>query len=100
MSARTCACSSAGRVNPVLAEHGRDGGASDVMAEMEQRVTDSCVPPAGVLPGHLHDQLANAAVGRRASPSAVTSSVVLGGDELPVPAQNRVWGDERVESPE
>jgi hypothetical protein len=55
---------------------------------------DALVAPAGILPGHLLDQGGDGRVDGWAS--GLVGVCPVAGDQPPVPAQDRGWGDESV----
>ena len=67
------------------------------MAEVAERATDPGTAPARVLGGELDDQALQRS--DRAGPAALSlgSAIVLLGDELAVPAQDRIGGHQAAE---
>jgi len=70
-----------------------DGVAADLMAEVTQRPDQPRVPPGRVLCRHLDDELFHLDGDGRTPGPAARRAVVLAGDQLAVPAQDRVGRD-------
>jgi hypothetical protein len=74
----------------VLQEYALDGVAAESVAEISQCAANPSVAPARVVRGESDDELPYAVPTGGATRSASSGTVVLPGDELTVPAQNRV----------
>jgi hypothetical protein len=74
----------------VLEEDALDGVAAESVAEIAQRSSNPGVAPARVARGEPDDELPYAVRTGGATRFASSSAVILPGDELTVPAQNRV----------
>ena len=68
--------------------------APDLVAKVAEGVTYSSVAPAWALPCHPDDELSDVLGGPRTPRTPAPATVVLPRDELPVPAQDRVWRDD------
>ena len=64
------------------------------MPEVLQRPDQPGVSPRDILRSHAQDEAADRVVDPRASRTAFGAAIVLLGDELAVPAQDRVRGDD------
>jgi hypothetical protein len=71
-----------------------DGVAADLMAEVTQRPDQPRVPPRRVRGRHPDDQLFHLDGDGRTPEPAARRAVVLAGDQLAVPAQDRVRRDQ------
>src|SRR5438132_1488980 len=78
------------RLESLLGEDALDGGAIDLVAEIAECVAQPGIAPARILAGKLDDQLLNPTRGRRPTGTAPARAVVLGGNELSIPAQDCV----------
>jgi len=74
----------------VLEKDALDGVAAESVAEIAECAANPCVAPARVVRGESDDQLPYALRTGGATRSASSGAVILPGDELTVPAQNRV----------
>ena len=63
---------------------------SDVVAEVLQPAADARVAPGRILVRHAHDERGDVRLGGRATGAPRLRTVVLLGDESPVPTQDRV----------
>lgn len=63
---------------------------SDVVAEVLQSATNTRVAPGRILVRHAHDQRSDVRLGSRATRAPRLRTVVLRGDESPVPTQDGV----------
>ena len=70
------------------------GVPADRVAEVGQGAADPRVAPSRILDGHPHDQLGNRLRCQRPTTTTVGAAVVLLGDQLPIPAQDRVRRDD------
>ncbi len=83
-------------LDSVFLEDVRDRSSGDFVAEIAESAFDSGVPPSRVLSSHAKHQVANVlhhAWSSRAPPSR--AEVPFPRDQLPVPGQDRVRGDDR-----
>ena len=71
--------------------------ASDLVAQIMKRTSDSGVAPARVVAGHPDDQALDVGSRLGATGPARLTPIVFPGDELPVPAEQRVWGDQSAD---
>ena len=79
---------------PMTLQDPSNGRGTDAVAEFEQLALDPCVPPAWVLPRHLHHQCGDDVVDRWSSgPVGVGPSSA---DEAAMPSQDRVRGDQAM----
>jgi hypothetical protein len=74
----------------VLGKDALDGIPSDLVAEVAERAADPGVAPAWVLGGELDDQALQRSGSARTASSSLRATVVLLGNELSVPAKDRV----------
>ena len=79
--------------DPVILQNAGYGVAPDLVSNVQQRAPDPRIAPRRVLPRHPHDQ------GADFRPDSWTSdlppaAVVLLGDQVPIPAQDRVRRDD------
>ena len=79
-----------GAGSTVLEEDALDGVAGEDVSKVAQGVTNPRVAPARILRGEPDDEVPKCCGRPRTTGSAPSSTVVLGGDELTVPAKNRV----------
>ncbi len=79
----------------MAAQRRADRGGRDLHAESEQLALDALVAPAGVLRGEANDQLLHAVVQRR-PPGSTMRVGPRTGDQPPMPAQQRLRGDEEA----
>jgi len=77
-----------------------DGRAADRATEVREGADDAGVSPARVVPRDAQDQGADLPVDGRSAGSAPVAAVVLLGDQVPVPPQNRLRSDDRGQLPE
>ena len=92
MSAR----SAVGRVYAAGLEDLPDGGRCDLNPQAGELAVDPAVSPFGVLAGQPEDQGSNVPAGRRpAGPSALGSTGPAVADDVAVPVQDRVRGDQQ-----
>jgi len=76
---------------PVAPQHIADDLVSHRLAEIGQRTRNPVIAPAGILPGHADNELLDVVVNlRSADLSARLGAIELPGDELPVPAEDRI----------
>src|SRR5262249_49196789 len=85
------------RLHTVALQHVGDGPATDAMIEIGKRSLDSCVSPTGIVLPHADDQLRNLARDRRPTWTAAVHEIPLLRDQSPVPPQQRVRRDDRIE---
>src|SRR5690606_27150608 len=78
-------------------EDAPDGGASERVAEVRESALDSAVAPRGVLGDHAHYQLHKGITLPGATGPTLCAAVVLGSNELPIPAKERVGRDDSAE---
>src|SRR5262249_9966684 len=84
-------------IDSVLRKDSLDGVSPDEESEIRKRAPDSRIAPARVVARHLEDPSLDLAIDPWATRTALRAPVVLLGHELPVPAQQRVRGDDRGE---
>ena len=82
------------RGNPVVEQNPFHGVPADRVAEVGQGAADPRVAPSRILDGHPHHQLGNRLGCRRPTTTTVGAAIVLLGDQSPIPAQDRVSGDD------
>ena len=88
-----------GRFDTVFLEDIPDGGVGDLMAEIGGCPLNAIIAPCWILSCHAQDEAGNIRGNRRSSRSHLSPVAVvpLFGNELSVPAQNRVGSDDRGE---
>ena len=79
-----------GGLDAVVLQDRFDRVPSDVVAEVLQAAADARVAPGRILGRHAHDERGDIRLGGRATGTPRLRTVVLLGDETPVPAQDRV----------
>ena len=72
------------------------GAASHLVSQIVESALDTGVAPAGILQGHAHDQLGDDPHRPWATRFAAVAEVELPGDQLSVPAQQRIGRDDRA----
>jgi len=82
-------------IQPVTTKGGADRGRGDLDAKPQELALDALLAPVGVLLGEADDQLLHVLVERRPSWS-VTRVGPRADDQPPVPAQQRLWGDQEA----
>ena len=82
------------RRNPVLEQNPLHRVSGDLVAEVGQGTSDTGVPPPRIVDGHSHDQLGHRLGCQWPPAAAAGAAVVLLGDQLPIPAQDRVRRDD------
>jgi len=87
--------STGSRLESVLGEDALNGGASEEEAEILERTAKARVAPRRIRARHRYERVGRVSALPRAPRSAASGAVVLGGDELSVPAQNRFRGCKR-----
>jgi hypothetical protein len=86
-----------GGVEAVLYKDPLDRVAPDLVTEIAEGAADSGVAPAGVVPSHPEDQQFDLGRGLGATGPARLAPIVFPGDQLPVPAEQRVWRDQSAD---
>ena len=66
----------------------------DLVTEVRQRTLDPRVAPQRILARHPHHEVSDLSERHRAASTSLRTAVVLLGDQLPVPAENRVRSDD------
>ena len=66
----------------------------DFVTEVGQRTLDPRVAPLRILARHLHHKVSDVSARHQAASPSSRTAVVLLGDQLPVPAENRVRSDD------
>ena len=84
-----------GRIDSILCQDALDRGSADGVPEIGEGSLDSGVAPSRIVARHSDDQFLNLTGDPRSTWTASRASVVLLGDELPVPAEQSVRGDDR-----
>jgi hypothetical protein len=78
------------RLDATFLEDRIDGVASDVMAQFEERSPDSGLSPARILSRHTNDKLCDVRLRSWSPQSPLSRGIVLGGNQVAVPPQERV----------
>ena len=76
--------------DPVVTKDLLNGGSSEFVSKIVHGVTDAGVAPGRALPCHSHNQFADLVGLRRSSRSTEPAAVVLPGDQVSAPPENRV----------
>ena len=84
-------------IKPVVEKDSFDRVATDLMAQVVERSSDSRVTPARVFAGHPDDQLLDFDGGLRTTWPSSLAAIVLPGDQLSMPSKERVWRHQGVE---
>ncbi len=84
-----------GRRDTVVCEDPLDGVAPDFISEVLECTAQACVPPRRVLLRHAYDELTNVLRSRWSARVSVLAAIVLGRNEVAIPAQKRIGGDYR-----
>jgi hypothetical protein len=83
-----------GRVDPVILQDPLHRVPGDLVTEVGKRTLDPCVAPLRILARHTHYELSDLSERHRAASPSSRTAVVLLGDQPPVPAEDRVRGDD------
>src|SRR5450759_4087184 len=83
------------RLDPVPRENLSDRAAGNLVTQIGQRPLDATIAPIPVLFGHSHYQVLGLPGGARPSRSALPTAVVLPGNQLSMPGQQRLGRDNR-----
>ena len=83
-----------GGLQPMAPEHVGDGAASYVMTQIRECTTDPRIAPVPILGGHLNDQLPDLLHHRRTTGPAAMAAVVFARDEVTMPGEQGVGGDQ------
>ena len=83
------------RLDPVVVQDPLHRAPGDRVAEIRERAADPGVAPRRILDRHPHHEFGDLpSCHRPASTPAAGAAVVFHGDQTPVPAQDRIWGDD------
>ena len=85
---------SSGLHDPMLVQDPLHRGPGGVVAEVRQRPPNPRVAPLRILDGHPDHEHGDSSSRRRPPSPAAGAAVVFPGDQSPVPAQDRVQGDD------
>ena len=83
-----------GRVDPVVLQDPLHRVPGDLVTEVGQRTLDPRVAPLRILARHPHHEVSDLSERHRAASPSSRTAVVLLGDQPPVPAEDRVRGDD------
>ena len=86
-----------GGIKAVFEKDPLDRVPTDLVPQVVERSSNSCVTPARVLPGHPNDQFLDFDRGLRATWPSFLAAIVFPGDQLPMPAKQRVWRQQGVD---
>ncbi len=78
----------------VVCEDPLDSVASDFMSEVIECTAQTGVPPHRVLLRHAYDELTNVLRSRWSARASVLAAIVLGCNEVTIPAQKRIGSDD------
>ncbi len=78
----------------VVCEASFAGMAPDVISEVLECAPQPCVPPCRVLLRHAHEELTNVLRRRWSARATVLAAIVLGRNEVAIPAQKRIGSDD------
>src|SRR5215468_3907512 len=84
-------------IDSILRQDSFDRVSSDGESEIGERALDPRVAPSRIVACHLEDQCLDLAGDSGPARAAPCAPVVLLGNELAVPAEQRIWGDNRRE---
>ena len=83
------------RLDPVVVQDPLHRAPRDRVAKVRERATDSGVAPRRIFDCHPDHEFGDLPSCHRPAPTpAPGAAVVLRGDQTPVPAQDRIWGDD------
>jgi hypothetical protein len=85
------------RLHALALEDIGNGAAPDLMSQVIESALNTGVTPSGILQGHAHNEVTDDPHRARATGSAPVAEVTLPADQLSVPAQQRIRGDDRAE---
>ena len=82
------------RVDPVVVQDPLHRGPGDRVPKVQQRAADPCIAPRRILARHPHHKRGDLPWRHRSASTSAGTSVVFPGDQCPVPAEDRVRGDD------
>ena len=82
------------RVNPVVVQDPLHRGPGELVPEVRERAADPRVAPPRILDGHPDHERGDFSSRHRPASTAAGAAVVFPGDQFPVPAKDRVRGDD------
>ena len=82
------------RINPVVVQDPLHRGPGELVPEVRERAADPRVAPPRILDGHPDHERGDVSSRHRPASTAAGATVVFPGDQFPVPAKDRVRGDD------